>query len=675
MTTSSRNLLVFLFVALAAVVAYVALQGAGNDPGPAVPEPPRGAKAESPPRDPGTPLEARPSETGAKTRPQPARPRRVAIERRTPSGADLPQGVKGRVVAPTGAPVAGAEVYLMEGMGTDIFRMLRMAQRGVIIPPVAATKTDANGAFALGVAEPDPEKTYEIRVVTDRYVEHKVPGVRILANQWWDAGRLQLARGATVHGRVTVAGTSGMPVPDAEVVVQQNTGFPSVTPTPGRERGLVAKVDRTGSYRIENVPAGVVNIYAVAPGYAKRELQNTTIDANADNEINFELSQGLSIAGVVVDAAGQPIPNAKVEALAISSKTPVTADTLSGPDGAFELIGLMQGPYMITVAAPGYVRKEEKPVEAGERALELILEKQSGARLRVFGKDGRLLRNYTLTLKTYFKEQEFYGNTDIPPQPARPDREGVTTVEGLDPGQYVFQVEAKGHAKAFSQPFTVAVGAEPPLVEVHMNEGGVIEGVVMSANGTPLPGVTVETLPNHLDDNPFTRMFGAIIPYKITRKSTTTDAQGRYRFALLNPGKYQLKFTHPEHYDVYQKGHEVRVGQVTRVPPLTMYPGTIVGGTVRVDGKPAGQVKVTFSQVTDPDKPAPGAFNAEAITDNQGRYVLPKRVPPGRYQVMAARQTLESPLLQIADFAKTKKEITILRGQKRFQLDIQISSQ
>ena len=49
-------------------------------------------------------------------------------------------------------------------------------------------------------------------------------------------------------------------------------------------------------------------------------------------------------------------------------------------------------------------------------------------------------------------------------------------------------------------------------------------------------------------------------------------------------------------------------------------------------------------------------------------------LPPGRYTVMAARQTLGNPLMQIADFHKSKKEITLGRGQEKYFLPIVLTS-
>jgi hypothetical protein len=39
---------------------------------------------------------------------------------------------------------------------------------------------------------------------------------------------------------------------------------------------------------------------------------------------------------------------------------------------------------------------------------------------------------------------------------------------------------------------------EPPLLEVRMNEGGVLKGLVVDEAGKPLPGVAVTTLPKRL---------------------------------------------------------------------------------------------------------------------------------------------------------------------------------
>ncbi len=665
MNATAKTLL-FLVLIAAAVAVFLVTDRGGDSVPPTL--------GEAPVQTPEPPAPAAPIQTEPVRTEPPAGPTRTEIvsSRRAEECA---QGVRGRVIDPDRNPPAPTKVYLMEAPGTDLFRQLMLANKGIRIPPLAQTETDADGKFHLGLEQVDPTKRYEVRVVSERFVDLQVPPLVLKEAEWFDLGELQLQRGTTLWGRVTIEGSNGLPVPDARVLVAANNFLPSLSPTPGREDGIEVKVDHTGTFRIDNAPASIVNVAAVAPNFARMEKQNIALEANAENQVMFELPPGLTIAGLVTDAQGVPVAGAKIETTAISNKTPARGASRSDQTGRFEVIGLVDGPYLVTAVSPGFVRWENKPVNAGDTQLQVVLEKQGEAHLRVFDKHNRQLSSYTVTVKTHFPGQEQFGNTDIPPKQARAGANGITAITGLDPGNYVFQVDADGHCKAFSDPFQVALGAEPPLVEVHMTEGGVLEGTVADGNGRPVANVRVQTMPNDLDENPFTTLFQGMIPYRIAKAAVTTDAAGRYRFTMLNGGTYQLKLSHPDYFEVFLKGNIIEEGKATTVPPLTMERGTMVTGEVRVDGAPAGQVKVTISSAADPESPVPSMFNCEAITDNQGQFAMGKRVPPGRYQIMAARQTLANPLLQIADFHRTRQEITLGRGQEKFFLAIALPSQ
>lgn len=595
------------------------------------------------------------------------------------SGASQAQGIKGQIVDPDGQPIADNIVYLVEGASGNLIEQLKRTQQGAIVPPVARTTTDANGNFSLGV-ERISSLTYEVRAISNTYVDHIIPNITVTKGRWFDAGVIKLERGGVLQGRVTIKGSSGLPAPNAKVMVKANSLIPTFTPTPEREDGLVAEVDHTGFYRIENAPHGAVTVAAVAPGYARIEKPGVMVNKHRTNETNFELPPGLSIAGVVRDEEQQPIANVKIEAMAMSTRTPSKNVTRSDRDGKFEIIGLVDGPYLLTAHAKGFVRWQYKPIRAGETDVDIVMERQGAARLRVYDKNNRLLTGrYRVAVKRYFPAHEATGNAMgsnvIEPHAVRPDRSGVGRVEGLDPGSYMFQVDHDGHARSFSEAFTIAQGQEEPLLDVHLNTGGNIQGLVLGSQGEPLAGVTVETLPNEYGDNPFTQMFGSVIPTKVTRTKTKTNAKGEYRVSLLNEAVYQLKFTHPDHSDTSIKGLEVVAGEVTSVTQISMSRGTIVSGVVRVDGAPTAQVKVTVNVMPEPGMDRNLLTTFEAITDNNGKFTLAKRVPPGRYQAMAARQTTPNPLLQIADFHKTKQEFSIANGQATYNLQINIASQ
>lgn len=608
------------------------------------------------------------------------------------SRSESPQGVYGQVFNPAGAPEPSCQVFLSEAAGgTNIFKMMQLQQRGVTLPPVAATTTDAQGKFRLGLEFVEADKVYDVRVLSTNYADLTHPGIRMTEGQWYNAARLDLKAGVAIVGQVTVAGTNGLPVADAEVSVKPSGGTLEISIIPGRERGIVTRTDAAGFFRVSNVTEGVQTVSAVAAGYARVSHSNVTISAQTENRLNFELPQGRAISGRVINGAGEAVPHARVTAIAISSKTPITEETLCDDHGKFEILGLVEGPYQITVKAEGYVNADEKPVEAGTKGLEMVVEKQGSVFVTVLGRNGQTLREYRLIVKSYFAGQPAqpqvtdgqvpppppqaieptYGNTMIPEKQVRGVKDGVATVEGLDPGTYALQVLASNYAMAFSEPFTIAVGTESPRLTVQLNEGGIISGQVVSQSGQPIAGATVETRPNDLDDNPFTDMFAGMIPTKVTRVTVHTDAQGRFEIKMLNEGRYQLKVAHPEYVLGYHKDHNVLVGQTLTLPPIVLQTGCVLSGTVRVAGKPTGQVKVSVTTKTDPNVlPAqrPASFMSEAFTDNEGRYVIPKRLPPGLYEVMSAQQTLANPLLQIVQFQKSKQELSI-GGQTQMVVD------
>src|SRR5690606_27781306 len=328
-----------------------------------------------------TTTEDKPPETGAlsaqhgeqtEQAPAPARSE-VKVDR---SKRESQWGFFGKVVAPTGVPVKDCKVFLVESaQGTELFRFMQLAQRGVTLPPVASGATDEQGQFRLGVETFDPNKAFEVRVVSNDYADKAQGGLRLTTDAWVDAGVLQLEPGITVSGQGTVAGSAGMPIADAQVSLQSNLPF-ELSVVPGRERGIVVRTDASGFYRATNVPPGVHTLSAVAPNYARLTIPNVTVNPQSPVTQNFELSPGLSIQGRVIDGTGQGVARARVVAVAMSSKTPVTGDTFTDENGGFEILGLLDGPYQLTAKAEGFVDANEKPISAGTKDVQLVGEKQ-----------------------------------------------------------------------------------------------------------------------------------------------------------------------------------------------------------------------------------------------------------------------------------------------------------
>ncbi len=583
-------------------------------------------------------------------------------------GGNLKQGVAGRLIDADGFPIADAQIYLMPGLGKDALERMQRRKDGINSPPAAAGKSNEEGLFRMGIKEYREGDGYEVRIVHDQYCEKTLPNIHVQPEDFYDAGEITLVKGVTIRGSVTIAAT-GLPTPGATVTLMNPQQSGQISPTPGRENGYVVETDASGNYSIPNVNKdGIFNLEATAPNFATEFKKNLRVRDQKSLEINFALSRGYLIAGTVADPQGKPIAKAKVTAAALDGKSNQIEITYSDSEGNFSIPGLRESPFLMIAEATGYTKTQEKPVPAGKADLILSMERQGTVIVQVLDKAGRPQTNYNAHVKTQFPGQEYYGNTAVRKK-VRGATDGVSELQGLDPMNYVVQITAHKHAKCYSEPFTITAGQqEPAKVEVNLHEGGILQGKVTDESGSPLAGIDLQTLPNRHIETPFHKIFQ--VPYIITKRKTKTDSEGNFRIPLLNEGKYRLELTSIDFCTVALDDLDVRTGDTNTVPTVTMIQGTLVTGTTMVKGKLSGQVKVTVSVVNDPLNPQP--FSSEAISDNDGRFVLNKRLKPGDYTVHAAQMVQANPMMILVQYKKSKQNFTLHPGQNSHELKMHI---
>ncbi|MCA8942760.1 MAG: carboxypeptidase regulatory-like domain-containing protein [Planctomycetes bacterium] len=593
-------------------------------------------------------------------------------------GRSAGQGVRGRVVAADGTPIEDATVYLMEGIGQgSLFERMALARDDFLLPPVTVASTDEDGEFELGLRKSIGEKKYEVRAIHDRFADAIVAEIQVEPAEWFDVGDVTMPYGIVIEGRVTMAGTPNIPVADAIVRARVLGGVSTLSPPPGRELGIMTKADANGHYRIENASRGTTTLSAMAPGFAKVERPNVIIDGNQRHEFDFELPQGKSIGGQVVDALGHPISRAKVRAVTVSHSPALWSEAYTDSRGIFEVLGLVDGPYTVRVQARGFVPVTRAPVSAGVGDLQITVEEQCEAKLRVMRPGGASVDAYRASVLRFVEGHEQLGSVAmIPAQRVRKEDldRGVFTIAGIDPGAYVVEVVANGFAKTFSEPFRCELGAPPPLVDVVMTEGGTITGRVFDSNGRPLEGASVSTLPNDATDNPLANLLGTTAPARVTTTTTRTDSRGDFSLPQLAAGVYQIKIEHPEHAPWRRQDIALADGERVELEPETLERGAEIVGTVVIDGARHAHVKVSVASVPDPTDPSRQPVSAEGITDANGDYALGRRLPAGRYSARAARQLPGNPMAQVLDVSRTQREFVLEPGQQSFTLNFTFQS-
>jgi len=618
----------------------------------------------------------------------------------TNAHADARQGVRGRVLLPNGAPAQGLPVLLLESAQNDPLKIFLENKLGKVRVPLASAEIDADGSFQLGVLQPG--KGVDLRVLSPDHPELQYANIKVRDGDWFDTGDLRLEVGLVVTGRIVEA-TSKTAVPNATVFLQSSHQSHAMVATPGREKGIPATTDASGTFRFANAPRiGLINLIAEAQGFATSQLLNQPLRPEGANDFTIEIELGQPIAGFTVDSEGRPLANITVTANGLSAKTPQTATAISDADGLFSFASLRTGPYQLTATSPQHAETKQHPVMTGDLEVKLVLPARGAVKLRVLAAKGRTpLKSYRLGLKRHFENNPL-GIANVPEFPDRNINPGDypsefngqwALIRGLPSGSYRFQITENNHAKTLSPPFTVEEGQPPIEVVCELTLGGSITGTVIDDRGQPVAGATVNSDHNAglAADTQIFELFASMIPEKHTKSSTTTDAQGRFRINKLSFADYMIRVAHPQ----FCEGKAINLklegeGQIVDVGVIQLSLGTLVEGMAMVDGVPAGQITITLS--TPPPSGANGLptaaeaqspqaqqqaaralFSAKAISDGDGRFRLLKRVPPGTYKVTASRSGGDNPFNALIDMRETERQITVEPGVDSMPLQFNLS--
>jgi hypothetical protein len=595
---------------------------------------------------------------------------------------DAEQGVFGRLVDRAGIPVVGAAVALRHNHDEAPIDAVIRLQQQVPDPPVAAGESDAAGAFALGLPSRKPT-TVDLVVHAAGQAPLRLTRLHVAPGDWLDAGTLNLTPGATIRGRVTIAGTS-LPAPHASI--SWTTGNPFVdldrqADTELRER-TTATTDSNGRYELHGVPSpGIVRLAAEAPGFARAFRPEIALDSGDSLVVDFSLATERTISGQLV--AALPLQTARIEAWS-QNREPAHHATVSA-DGTFEIRGLAEARYTLRIDAEGFEPIERPGVPAGTTNLRIDLEARGAITLSVRDPLDQPVTKFRVALRRWF-EQGNLGIVREVPERIVDLRDGsdTTRIEGIGRGTYVLQVFADGHAATLSPPFSKADTDTTPHIEVRLVYGGALSGRVVDEQGRPIAAATIRTEPDGaVADNPVWRMVQGLVPDRITRTTTTTDQRGEFTLPRLAFGAYQLVVEHDAFCPAVRRDVTVeRDGPLRLDSDIRLLRGVEVSGRVLQAGSPQPGCVVVLStpsalttarETTAPDQPA---IRIESRTDNQGRFAFSRRIPPGDYELRAATASSSDPagnaLLQLQQMRDSMQRVKVTNRQPTVDVDLRL---
>ncbi|MCU1246049.1 MAG: hypothetical protein JWN02_1959 [Acidobacteria bacterium] len=229
--------------------------------------------------------------------------------------------VSGKVIDEDGAPVSDADVTAVPAAHAAATQSAHSGADGTFTVEGLGV---GRHSFAAG------KSGYESAEIKDVDLDTGKPIVLTLKS------RLT----ATIHGRV--AGFSGQ------------SWISGAVHASGKKNGVSSgQIARDGSYRIENAPAGEVEVRAQTVGIDSQSSSKpvtVTVAANSDVEVNLSFDNDTTIRGVVT-RNGVPVPGAMV----LFRKGEWTASwrTTARADGSYELKGIEPGQYGVDVDLRG----------------------------------------------------------------------------------------------------------------------------------------------------------------------------------------------------------------------------------------------------------------------------------------------------------------------------------
>jgi hypothetical protein len=301
--------------------------------------------------------------------------------------------LEGRATEPGGAPVAGAEVWVVP----DIEAGARAWKAFLAAGP--ATVTDPDGRFVLQSL--DPRQALSVDICRPGYQTGRI-WQPVLEEGPVQVTPVTLSRAARLAGRVVDPG--GKPVSGASVsasLAGASLGdwFPPTSPCPQSGQFSTAETDAEGRFTLEPLEEGFFELRISAEGYLSADLPGVEVKVGLESagptlvlERGAVLTEKVPVAqknpigrrarGRIVDPDGNPVPGALVD----TPEDPFIGSAYTAADGSFSL-EVDEGAFVLLARKPGYgpVRLDHGATAGDVEGLELRLGKAASLSGRIVG--------------------------------------------------------------------------------------------------------------------------------------------------------------------------------------------------------------------------------------------------------------------------------------------------
>lgn len=502
------------------------------------------------------------------------------------------KNIRGTQVTASTKPL---EVALNEGV--EITGRVTRGGRGVEDVNVGVISEDGNGFAQTG-----PDGTFRIGDLTPGQVMLAINKPADFIQQMRPATapardlNIELPPGGTVRGRVVDKNTH-QPITSFQAgITTSRQGGGMMIQTPPQLRSFTSD---DGSFVLENVPAGAVEIVAQAPGYTSGRVGGLTLEEGKPlNDVEVGLDTGVRVTGKVTGPDGAPLSGATVrqDPFGGGARRPMR---IGGPDS--QTVTDANGEYTIEAVEPGEktfefshsgLLAEQRTVTLSGRESRIDVQLSSGTRLT-----GMVMTEGGVPVADASVRAMSAASGSFGGRSTQTDAGGSFQFEGLAPGHYTFSASKSGYADGNTRDVDISTGAP---VRITLKTGGTIYGHVSGLTEAELTHATVDA-----------RGSGS-------NASAAVDAAGNYRIEGAPTGTVRVTA------EVSQGFAQNRTSPLqsvqlepggTKQVDLAFLNQTTIRGRVTSNGVPLTNAIVSFNP-----RSAKSQTNANATTDSAGNY-------------------------------------------------------